>query len=412
VGPTKPSNLAACCSRCHTLIHDNLIFVRGEAPHGLEITGPDGEPLGRSRKQIGKRIRKMKGDAKFAEVSGCGGTLPSVTFASLPASADAAWHARHAHLFKWNDMRGEYVFEAGDPVESIADDSGSQRLALDQGGQPIRLETLIGQERVVRSIGIAIEASRVRGSQLDHLLLLGEAGLGKSTLAKAIGNELGTRVATTSGPLIKDASVLIRILCSLACGQVLFIDEIHGLPRPVMECLYEAMEDGVLRLPVTDGHRSKTIEFRLNPFTLIGATTELGKLPGPFLSRFTVREHLESLSLGDLAQIAKRAIARTPLEIDLETATEVAKLAHGIPLTTYGIDERGLDSIAQKALAALERNGRGWPMGISRWAAASGLCAAVLRQSEVELLRLGLVAVTSRGRMAIRRWGDDAKRTG
>ena len=84
-------------------------------------------------------------------------------------------------------------------------------------------------------------------------------------------------MATTSGPLIKDASVLIRILCSLACGQVLFIDEIHGLPRPVMECLYEAMEDGVLRLPVTDGHRSKTIEFRLNPFTLIGATTELGK---------------------------------------------------------------------------------------------------------------------------------------
>ena len=279
VGPTKPSNLAACCNRCHALIHENLIFVRGKAPHGLEITGPDGEPLGRSRRQIGRRIRKMRGDAKFAEVSGCGGTLPSVTFASLPASEDAGWLARHAHLFKWNDMRGEYVFEAGNPVESIVDASGSPRLALDQGGQPIRLETLIGQERVVRSIGIAIEASRLRGRQLDHVLLLGEAGLGKTTLAKAIGNELGTRVATTSGPLIKDAAVLIRILCSLACGQVLFIDEIHGLPRPVMECLYEAMEDGVLRLPVTDGHRSKTIEFRLNPFTLIGATTELGKDP-------------------------------------------------------------------------------------------------------------------------------------
>ena len=246
-------------------------------------------------------------------------------------------------------------------------------------------------------------------------------------------------MATTSGPLIKDAAVLIRILCSLACGQVLFIDEIHGLPRPVMECLYEAMEDGVLRLPVTDGHRSKTIEFRLNPFTLIGATTELGKIPGPFLSRFTVREHLESLSLGDLAQIAKRAIARTPLEIDLETATEVAKLAHGIPreaiklskriadlavakrvgridaaflaeaLRTYGIDERGLDPIAQKALAALERNGHGRAMGLSRWAAASGLCPAVLRQSEVELLRLGLVAVTSQGRMAINRWVKRAR---
>ena len=129
----------------------------------------------------------MRGDAKFAEVSGCGGTLPSVTFASLPASEDAGWLARHAHLFKWNDMRGEYVFEAGNPVESIVDDSGSPRLALDQGGQPIRLETLIGQERVVRSIGIAIEASRLRGRQLDHVLLLGEAGLGKRLLRRRSG---------------------------------------------------------------------------------------------------------------------------------------------------------------------------------------------------------------------------------
>ena len=420
-----------CCSRCHDAHPRQPDLRPGRGAPRARDHRPGWRAAREVAQQIGRRIRKMRGDAKFAEVSSCGGTLPSVTFASLPASEDAGWLARHAHLFKWNDMRGEHVFEAGNPVESIADDSGSPRLALDQGGQPIRLETLIGQERVVRSIGIAIEASRIRGRQLDHVLLLGEAGLGKSTLAKAIGNELGTRVATTSGPLIKDASVLIRILCSLACGQVLFIDEIHGLPRPVMECLYEAMEDGVLRLPVTDGHRSKTIEFRLNPFTLIGATTELGKIPGPFLSRFTVREHLESLSLGDLAQIAKRAIARTPLEIDLETATEVAKLAHGIPreaiklskriadlavakrvgridaaflaeaLRTYGIDERGLDPIAQKALAALERNGRGRAMGLSRWAAASGLCPAVLRQSEVELLRLGLVAVTSRGRMAI-----------
>ena len=166
------------------------------------------------------------------------------------------------------------------------------------------------------------------------------------------------------------------------------------------------------------------------PFTLIGATTEVGKIPGPFQSRFGVREHLESFSSGDLAEIVKRTIVRTALEVETEAALEVAKLAHGTPreaiklsrriadlalatrtpridrsfiaeaLRTYGIDERGLDPIAQKALAALERNGVERAMGLSRWAAATGLCPAVLRQVEVELLRLGLVSVTPQGRMA------------
>jgi predicted AAA+ superfamily ATPase len=136
--------------------------------------------------------------------------LPEITFAGLPASEDASWLARHAHLFTWNDARGEMVFEARSPIESVAPEA-AWRPALDADGQTLRLSGLVGQERVVSSLRIAIEAAKILKKPLDHVLLLGEAGLGKTTLARAIGNELGTKVAVTSGPLIKDASVLIRL---------------------------------------------------------------------------------------------------------------------------------------------------------------------------------------------------------
>jgi Holliday junction DNA helicase RuvB len=430
-GPTKLANLATLCSRCHGLVHENLVFMSGTAPGDLRITDAEGESLRRDPKAVGVQLRMLRREMKIEEHSvKTGAPLPEVTFAGLPPSVGPDWLDRHAHLLTWNDVRGEFVFEPGSPIAPQGQATSDRRPALDADGAPISLAGLIGQRRLIFALQAAIDAARIRQKPLDHVLLLGQAGLGKTTLARAVANSLGARAEVTSGPLIKDASVLIRLLGGLGPGTVLFIDEIHGLPRPVAESLYEAMEDGVLRLPVTDGHRSKTIEVRLNPFTLIGATTELGKVPAPFQSRFGIQEHLDAFSTEEIAKIGVRTIVRTPLEIDPEAALGIARVAHGIPrhavklskriadlaltkrrnridagfveeaLRAYGIDERGLDHVAQAALRVLERHGRGRPMGLTRWSAASGLCPAVLRATEVVLLRLGLIAVTPRGRMA------------
>jgi Holliday junction DNA helicase RuvB len=377
-----------------------------------------------------RRIRTAKpiGDGSAQ----CGAPIPEVTFDALPNAADAAWYRRHLSLFKWNGTTGEMAFEAGfpaDPVTSTAVDRGP---ILDRDGDPVALAKLTGQSRVVNAFMTALEAAKVRGNPLPHALLLGEAGLGKSTIARAVANAMGRAVAMTSGPLIADAAALIRLLTSLESGQVLFIDEIHALPRRVAEVLYEAMEDRVLRLPVTDGRRSKTIDIGLNPFTLIGATTEIGRVAAALQSRFTIREYLDLYTDAELSEIVKQSVGRDGLGIDPDAAARIARLARGVPrdaikfalrvqdralarkaaridvgfvdaaLAESGIDERGLGPIERRALGALLRHGRGRAMGLTRWAAASGVGPSVLRHlCEPVLIRQGLMTVTPRGRMAL-----------
>jgi Holliday junction DNA helicase RuvB len=428
-GATKPSNLSAFCARCHALVHENLLFVSGEAPHRLKIEDRHGRPLSRDREPIGAALRRLRGRDAITELpGGPPAPAPEVTFGSLPPRVEAGWWARHAHLFRHNSQRGELEFAAGFPIEPCREPAGGDGGGAGRHG----LASLIGQQRIVESLRIAVRAARSRRAPLDHVLLLGAAGLGKTTIAKAVAHEVGARVSITSGPLIKDASVLVKALTALSEKEVLFIDEIHAIPRAVAEVLYEAMEERVLRLPVTDGHRTKTIEVALNPFTLIGATTELGRISGPLKSRFTIREHLEGQADDDLARMVAAAVNADGLGIEEGAALAIARRSHGVPrdalklskriqdrahaeqigaidgefvarsLERLGIDERGLGVVERKALEALERHGRGRPMGLARWSASSGLCVAVLRQlCEPVLTSLGLMTVTPRGRLAV-----------
>jgi holliday junction DNA helicase RuvB len=439
-GPTRLSNLACLCSQCHELVHEKLIVITGEAPHRLVVTDRDGRPLGRSGEPIGLQLRNLRPTAAAralhegvsAGMAAAPAALPEITFDAVPRKTEADWFERHTHLFKLNAERGEMIFEAGCAIEpeKRAADGGSSP-ALDADGRPLALASLIGQTRVVEGLSDAIAAARIRSKPVDHLLLLGEAGLGKTTLARAVANEMGSEAVVLNGPAVKDAAVLVRVLAGLSRNAVLFIDEIHGLSRPVAECLYDAMEDGVLRLAVTDGRRSRSMEVALRPFTLIGATTELGRVPAPFVSRFTIREHLDLYETADLGGMVGRAVARDCLKIEDAAAFRIAGLAHGIArdalklarrvqglalarrrseidaafvetaLRKFGIDSRGLGPIERKALRALEGAGRGRAMGLARWSAASGLAVSVLRGLEPLFVRLGLVAITSRGRMAL-----------
>ena len=295
--------------------------------------------------------------------------------------------------------------------------------------RPARLADVVGQEAAVRTLTVAAKAARKRNRAVDHVLLLGAAGLGKTTLAAALATEVGTRGRCANGAAIRDPGVLIRLLTSLAERDVLFIDEIHALPRRVLECLYEAMEDGRISLTATDGHESRAIQIALPAFTLVGATTEIGRLPDPFVSRFPIRQHLLPYGDAEISTILTRAAAREELPIEPDAATAIAAVARGgarqalgllrrvrdevlaengigidreavgRALAAAGIGEDGLGALERAALGVLAAHGR--PMGIARWSAAAGLTPAVIRQAcEPELVRRGLVWITPRGRMA------------
>ncbi len=296
--------------------------------------------------------------------------------------------------------------------------------------RPQNLAQYIGQGKTKENLRIFIEAAKMRNEPLDHVLLYGPPGLGKTTLASIIANEMNVGFRTTSGPAIERPGDLAAILSSLEAGDVLFIDEIHRLPRAVEEVLYPAMEDFCLDIVVGSGSSARSIRLDLPPFTLVGATTRAGLLSAPLRDRFGVLSRLEYYSTEDLCDIVERTADIFDVGIMKEAAVEVARRSRGTPrianrllkrvrdisqvkgepsisedttqqaLAMLQVDGAGLDHIDQKLLVAMMDQFRGGPVGLDTLAATIGEESQTIEDVyEPFLLQKGFIQRTPRGRL-------------
>lgn len=298
--------------------------------------------------------------------------------------------------------------------------------------RPHCLDDYIGQDAVKEHMRIYIEAAKNRGEPLDHALLYGPPGLGKTTLAGIIANEMGVSLRVTSGPAISHAGDLAALLTNLAPGDVLFIDEIHRLNASVEEVLYPAMEDFALDIFIGKGPSARSIRLDLPQFTLVGATTRMGMLTAPLRDRFGIKEQLKLYTKDTLKQIVARSAEILHIEIDGAGAEEIASRARGTPrianrllrrvrdfaevraggtidlraaqdgLQMLGIDELGLDPVDRRMLETMIARFDGRPVGLDTIAAATGEDATTIEDVyEPYLMQLGFIARTPRGRIVM-----------
>jgi Holliday junction DNA helicase RuvB len=299
--------------------------------------------------------------------------------------------------------------------------------------RPRSFEEYVGQEQAVASLRVSVEAARQRGECVDHALLYGPPGLGKTTLAGVIANEMGTNLVTTSGPAIERGADLMGILTNLNEKDVLFIDEVHRLPRAVEELLYPAMEDFSVNFVIDRGLHARTLKYALRPFTLVAATTRPGMLSAPLRERFGIFHHLDFYSEAELSRIVTRSASILGVPIDPGGAGEIARRARGTPrivnrllrrvrdyaqvngdgritegitaraLDREGVDARGLDRLDRRFLAAIIEHYDGGPVGIEAVAATINDEAESLTELvEPYLLKIGFVVRTPAGRRVSR----------
>lgn len=297
--------------------------------------------------------------------------------------------------------------------------------------RPQRLEEFIGQAELVENLRIALQAAQKRGEQLEHLLLSGPQGLGKTTLAYIIARQMGTKITATSGPAIERAGDLIGILTNLGAGDILFIDEIHRLSKVVEEFLYPAMEQFQIDFVIDKGPYAKTIKFNLKRFTLIGATTRLGLLTAPLRARFGLTQHLHFYGPEELVAILERSARLLGVPVDREGILEIARRSRGTPrvanrllrrvrdyaevkadgrvtaavsvaaLQAQGIDPLGLDAVDRRVLQVILSQYNGGPVGLEALAATLNEEPDTLVDVvEPYLLKVGLLRRTPRGREA------------
>ena len=310
-----------------------------------------------------------------------------------------------------------------------AEFSSSEDNDIEISLRPKSLDEYIGQDKAKENLSIYIEAARRRGEPLDHVLLYGPPGLGKTTLAGIIANEMGVNFRVTSGPAIEKPGDLAALLTNLNEGDVLFIDEIHRLSRAVEEVLYPAMEDNVLDLIIGKGPSARSIRLDLHKFTLVGATTRAGQLSAPLRDRFGVILRLELYTPEQLSSIVNRSAGILDIDIDPEGALEIASRSRGTPrianrllkrardfaqvvceggitkeasslaLDRMEIDALGLDSIDRLILKTMIKNYNGGPVGLETIAAAIGEEAVTIEDVyEPYLMQIGFLSRTPRGR--------------
>ena len=304
-------------------------------------------------------------------------------------------------------------------------------IKIENNLRPLALEEYIGQEKVKRNLKVYIEAAKARNDSLDHVLFYGPPGLGKTTLAGIIANEMGTHLKVTSGPAIEKPGEMAAILNNLAEGDVLFVDEIHRLNRQVEEVLYPAMEDYQIDVMIGKGATARSIRLELPKFTLVGATTRAGLLSAPLRDRFGVVNHLEYYTVKELETIIIRSANVLGVEIDSQGANELARRSRGTPrlanrllkrvrdfaqvkydgritgevadyaLNLLDVDRDGLDANDRLILGTIIKKFGGGPVGLDTLAASIGEDAGTLEDVyEPYLIQNGFINRTPRGRVA------------
>ncbi len=313
----------------------------------------------------------------------------------------------------------------------MADPVGDEEVAAEQSLRPRRLDEFVGQSKLKERLGISIEAASELGNPLDHVLLSGPPGLGKTTLATILANELGTRLRITSGPALERPGDLASMLTNLEHGDVFFVDEIHRLPRAVEEVLYPAMEDFELDIVLGKGPSAQSIRLDLPRFTLVGATTRKGKVTAPLRDRFGIVDKLDYYEVEDLQAIVRRSAGILDVHITTEGASMIASRSRGTPrianrllarvrdyavaraggvvdeettakaLEIFEVDELGLDKVDRAIISSIVSKFGGGPVGLSTLAIAVGEEPETVEDAyEPFLLQIGLLQRTPRGRVA------------
>jgi len=321
------------------------------------------------------------------------------------------------------------LFEGSKAIDKVQETE--EDVVLNISLRPRRLTEFVGQKEIADNLKVCITATKQRKEPLEHILLSGPPGLGKTSLAHIIAHEMGTKITATSGPAIERAGDLIGILTNLERGDILFIDEIHRLSKVVEEFLYPAMESFQIDFVIDKGQYARTIKFNLKPFTLVGATTRTGLLAAPLRGRFGIFYHLDFYLIEDLARIIKHSAKILGMNIDEEGASEIARRARGTPrianrllrrirdyaqvskidkvnlevvektLDELRIDKAGFDEIDRKVLKLMLESFGGGPVGIESLAASLNEEVDTIADTiEPYLLKAGYIKRTSRGRVA------------